>query len=1622
VARVFTLDDAPASPAGPITAGDVDAAFDYQAEKARGVDPELDKQIERYSTMPSKQTPFKAAAWSLNPKIPGHPEYDDEGKSAIGVLKQEREAQSKRSAGKARVFTLDDEPVQKPKPEEASLAEINTLNQKQFAWAKDFYDKLTKGGWEGAYKEGVPNQIFERMTDVKSAEIEMQNDKLQEKEIERRKAAGESTSWYDMAQWRALKINEIIASHKPKPPQQTASEMWDAVKQAAVDDPKGFIAETARGFILHPELAAMPEMLPVRIAKMAETVTMAARAGERAAKAAGTVAHTAADAAQIGAASAAESGLAQAVNTGEIDPTRAAFEGATAAVPVVAMRVLKPREATQVRMAADLAVAKAAKEKGVEPSSVQVDEVVKQTDEKVAQGMPLQQAQREAMEAVGVSPEAAEDAAKMVPEPVKAEPTPTREPEPKVEAKGESHAVEERPVEEGDKPEHQRVDAPREQAAEPQADRGDRAPPSGEVPKEEPGKVVSLDDFRKQIGTTKAIDRELRQELGSVLSDAEKYVSQGRLPVEKVLDVIKKGGRDYDSIADSLAELLQSVEAPRGGVRPLSMDEIKAKAEAERGKPLFEEPKKKVPPGQSPLPEGVPNRFVTVDEQRRIYESAGFDEMALTAKTPIAMGAFRRRLAHRMAGEKFADGLLKDAAARGVFDQTPETAKAAVVPKGEVVIPSPSTAAADTPAPTQAATNLRQLIGEIGWAEKGGRILREQPKTIEEMRDKDFRGDVVGRTKWVPLSDFWPGRPDKKLTQRQAEAAINKAIAGEQLTPIERRFIDYANEELKFREGEVRKSAEAKAEIDREAAEERLAIQEENFKQGKEVGAVDTATLATLGITAAAGAGALIYTKDPKKAVMTALAVGGLAAVGLLFRRGIKANADLFDHLNNPAYRAIDTFRDYWKTVRSGQLATARFSWQLEALVKNEKARQQVTHWLQGDKSIKLTPEQHQIAAAVEEYFKTMGDKGQKAGQLPKDLLDDYVTQFWTGLRSNEGIVRNLLRSLAKNNTFDPGMSPKSRFAMQRVIPSYKEGMAQGMVPTTLDIAKIVRIYGDNLNKAIANKNLIAALKRDKTSDGKPFVIRDTPDEIAHEIAKTAAIVDKQWEGGGKIAEDIRKFAITKAPREYVTINHPQMRGLKVHQDIAPVMEWMFAAPPHAVTRMAYAAAVAAKRGIFSYSLFHVKALADAMAGTSVKGWVSVGKSILNPVGLTGPGAYQFLRKGTAGDVVDLLVSNGMNVLEKPLEGDITPFSNALKLLQEKNPIIGAPAKGMLIVAQAMDTFLWSTVHPTFKTAAGMAAFEKVLKDSTNPSLAIRMSDKVLGKRKTELSRAEAARITASYVNDIFGSLDWFTMAHEVQNAFGRRLALAVTSPQGRRMMQIATLAPDWTIATTRAMAKAIPGISQREIAALHQGYVVRSALLVLTVMNGLNYAFSGHSLLKNQDKTMVDLGDGRKLQFSKHFMEPIHWILNPWQQALNKLGWVIKEPIEQGMNKQWLSEKGAPPIATTKKDEDPVEAFVRRTGQRVGHAAGSVLPITGQTAYDLGLLRLDPDLTGLTPTLAGFFGFPIYGKTDEQYVRAAGERAESAGKDRAEAEKRATKRREREKKKREEAARPERP
>lgn len=72
---------------------------------------------------------------------------------------------------------------------------------------------------------------------------------------------------------------------------------------------------------------------------------------------------------------------------------------------------------------------------------------------------------------------------------------------------------------------------------------------------------------------------------------------------------------------------------------------------------------------------------------------------------------------------------------------------------------------------------------ETGWAQVGGHLIREVDRGGE-------KPEVIGRTTWIPKSEWWQERP-KGLTEAQSKAAIDKALGGEKLSVREQRLIDY---------------------------------------------------------------------------------------------------------------------------------------------------------------------------------------------------------------------------------------------------------------------------------------------------------------------------------------------------------------------------------------------------------------------------------------------------------------------------------------------------------------------------------------------------------------------------------------------------------------------------------------------------------------------------------------------------------------------------------------------------------------------------------------------------------------------------------------------------------------
>lgn len=455
----------------------------------------------------------------------------------------------------------------------------------------------------------------------------------------------------------------------------------------------------------------------------------------------------------------------------------------------------------------------------------------------------------------------------------------------------------------------------------------------------------------------------------------------------------------------------------------------------------------------------------------------------------------------------------------------------------------------------------------------------------------------------------------------------------------------------------------------------------------------------------------------------------------------------------------------------------------------------------------------------------------------------------------------------------------------------------------------------------------------------------------------------------------------SKAPSSYVSYDSPLLAGQRVHPDIVPQLKFLLhSEEASAVGKALLAINDVSKRAAVSFSLFHAKALVDAYIG-------SQGPAALRHIPGIIDGSDGLLKEleaqGSTSKTIREAVDSGLmfsaDRAPSAVEDVGQSFYKAMEYLQgvmDKSVPGGGKAVGAVIKANhVLDKYMWGRLHAGMKLNVWLGKRDQLLLNSQKAH--------VKNPNQRILSTAEAGEIAASYTNDLFGGLNWRRIAMDSGTKVGRLAGEFMFKPSSRRFMQLLMFAPDWTLSTTRAMIKAIDKdllnpvrvakglVRPVSLADLHRQYVARSAVYYFIAGEALNLAFSGHHLWENKDWTMIDMGDGRRMQWSKHAMEPIHWFTKPVQQGLNKLGFFPKEILNQTFNTEYL--------APRQDKHGNAVAGPPMKSSRVAHVAKSFQPIALQQA-------IGGD-AGPENALAGFFGFPIYGMTEEQKRAAAEER-----------------------------------
>ena len=614
--------------------------------------------------------------------------------------------------------------------------------------------------------------------------------------------------------------------------------------------------------------------------------------------------------------------------------------------------------------------------------------------------------------------------------------------------------------------------------------------------------------------------------------------------------------------------------------------------------------------------------------------------------------------------------------------------------------------------------------------------------------------------------------------------------------------------------------------------------------------------------------------------------------------------------------------------LRNGSIAArerevTNLSWAIKTAVPLEERRVAVALAVDRGDLRGLSADEMKAARAYQEFTKSWGEAAKDAGVLA-DVIENYVTHIVDRKGLPASRVQEILRAVFGEPPTGGagGAATTSPFARARKYATFEDLQKAlqdtGLEIKTMDLAEITEIYGRSMGRAIENKRMITALQK-------------ATEQTAAEGAKSASPF---------IAE------AGKAPPGYVAINSPQMRGKYVHPDLAEPLQFVLEGKGHnALVNGATALALAQKRIAVGLSLFHASNLINAFAGASglktfqMKGAIDA--------------ALEAYRKGGAGDSIDTLIRNGLKV-ERPLEVDQAALAKIGEMVDfgiEKGTglktKLGEKAFGAAekVQTEVFDAITWDYLHTGMKLALAMREFER------------------LSLKHPEMKPAEVARQVASFTNDTFGGLDWYRVATETQSQLGRRVGLAALSPKGRVALQIAMFAPDWTLSTFRAMYRALPGATDMPLSkGLAQGYVMRTALIYATLMNGINMATSGHPIWENKDPLRIEFRDGTSMQMAKHAMEGPEWLLNPRKTALNKLGFLVSEPANILLGSEYLTPERKIPMT-----ESPT-----------AHALKRAAPIAISSAISPDL---DPSVAAAR-AVSGAMGFPIYGETAEQKER----------------------------------------
>jgi predicted nucleotidyltransferase len=436
--------------------------------------------------------------------------------------------------------------------------------------------------------------------------------------------------------------------------------------------------------------------------------------------------------------------------------------------------------------------------------------------------------------------------------------------------------------------------------------------------------------------------------------------------------------------------------------------------------------------------------------------------------------------------------------------------------------------------------------------------------------------------------------------------------------------------------------------------------------------------------------------------------------------------------------------------IETGNLEDTFFVADLKKVAKTKEVLQAIPDYIEGTYTGEVTPELEQAAKMVSDWFEEVYNLMAQEGVLyDAPQIQNYVTHIWDWKRSPK-------EAQERYNSYVNTIRLRSPFTKHRVIPSYAEGKAMGMVPKYDDITGIITEYGHYATETIANHRMLEFLKGFRMfvpggKDNMPMEVDiivkdDTKDPIYSRMSHTAL-------DGYKVLTEIKPL-IAPVFGDQRILDHTQLSPLtnKLLSGIWTTSSLM-------------------KKVALSFSFFHHGALTET-AIAMLKPWNAakvIGKNLIWDTITKGEIPAMNDREATK-DAVNHLVSLGAT--NDYSTADVKNFTTAIRqFTKDKNIPIAKQAAALLDwLNTGSDKLLWDVIHDGYK----IASFKKMAAE-------IRRAAK--RQKWTEEQLNDALDEAGQLVNDTFGGLHFDILGY---------------SPKSVRIMRALLLSPDWTLATIR--------------------------------------------------------------------------------------------------------------------------------------------------------------------------------------------------------------------------------